>query len=76
MGKIGETIEYADGTVTMLDQTWTDDSDDIHGIATIMISSDDKKDLNCFKVCVGDYEPGNLKCNDGKNRSLDCIKKT
>jgi len=74
--KIGETIEYADGTVTMLDQTWTDDSDDIHGVATIMVPSDDKKSLNCFKVCVGDYEPGNLKCNDGKNRSLDCIKKT
>ena len=33
--KIGETIEYADGTVTMLDQTWKDDSDDIHGVATV-----------------------------------------
>ena len=33
--KTGEEIEYAEGTVTMLDQTWADDSDDIHGVATV-----------------------------------------
>ena len=33
--KTGDAIEYAEGTVTMLDQTWADDSDDIHGVATV-----------------------------------------
>ena len=33
--KTGEKIEYAEGEVTMLDQTWADDSDDIHGVATV-----------------------------------------
>ena len=35
--KTGEKIEYAEGEVTMLDQTWADDSDDIHGVATVFL---------------------------------------
>ena len=26
----------------------------------------------CYKLCIGDYEPGNEKCNDGAERTLDC----
>ena len=27
----------------------------------------------CFKLCIGNYQPGNMKCNDGTNhRVLDC----
>ena len=40
--KTGDSIpelEYAENTVTMLDQTWTDDSDDIHGVATVFFFS-------------------------------------
>ena len=37
--KTGEKIEYAEGEVTMLDQTWADDSDDIHGVATVFLFS-------------------------------------
>ena len=28
----------------------------------------------CTKLCIGDYEPGNEKCNDGVDRTLDCEK--
>ena len=35
--KTGEKIEYPEGTVTMLDQTWMDDVLDIHGVATVFL---------------------------------------
>jgi hypothetical protein len=28
--------------------------------------------MTCYKLCIGDYEPGNEKCNDGAERNLDC----
>ena len=28
----------------------------------------------CYKICLGDYVPGNEKCDDGEKRTRDCEK--
>jgi len=71
--KITAPAEVDYDKVSIIDQTWRN-GDEIHGVATLMMTANLGlgDTLTCYKLCLGDYEPGNEKCNDGALRTLDC----
>ena len=46
-------------------------------LAAIMKNVDDPHpwEKACFKVCFGDYIPGNFRCNQEHRRTFDCVHK-